>query len=297
MSDQFRVTEWDDYQGQTKLKERFDVHINSALDRCEPLDHALLIGPPGCGKTTIAQIIAEQMHTNFESYVMPQKPGVLQYLFQEHYGVLLLDEIHRLKTAQQESLLTVIEDGYYQQDNGERVELGDGLTIIGATTEPDQIIAPLYDRFMIKPEWDPYTDRDMAKIVYGMAQRTHILLTDRSAKRLARAAGGIPRNAKALVKMARDLHLEDSAGVAEILRISRLTPDGLTVNHVRYLRVLKDCGKPTGLSTISAHLRLPPTVIVGLERLLLSRKLISYEPNGRALTGKAFKVIKKAEEL
>jgi Holliday junction DNA helicase RuvB len=292
--DPFRVTDWDDYRGQAKMKERLSVQIDSALDRCESLDHVLLIGPPGCGKTTIAQIIAAQMCTEYEELIMPQKPAVLRRILESHEGVLLLDEIHRLKTADQERFLPVIEDGYWQMDNGVKLEINPNLTIIGATTEPDQIVGPLYDRFTIKPSWDPYTDRDMAHIVRGMAERTDTHLSRRSSRKLARATGGVPRNAKALVKMARDLYTDN---VDEILRMCRLTPEGLTVDHVRYLRVLKQCGKPTGLSTISAHLRLPPAIIVELERLLINRELISYETNGRDLCGKAYKVIKEAEEL
>ena len=290
MSDQFRVTTWDDYQGQNKMKKRLETHIQGSLNRGDALDHLLLVGPPGCGKTTIAEIIAAQMYAPFVSFVMPQKPNLLRRVFQEHEGVVLLDEIHRLKASQQETLLTVIEDGYYQMDNGGRIDCNESLTVIGATTEPDKIIAPLYDRFTIRPEWEVYTDREMGKIIQGMAERADVDLSRRVCKKLARATGGVPRNGKMMVVMARDMYSEDPD---EILTALRLTKDGLTVQHLDYLQVLSDTGKPTGLTTIRAHLRLPESIIYDLERLLLRRKLITYETTGRDLTGAGMKVVKE----
>ena len=296
VTDGLRPVEWDDYIGQATMKERLSIHINSALLRDAALDHILLTGPPGCGKTTMAQIIANSYGVEFTSFIMPIKEKVLvAYLRLTEQGVILLDEIHRLSTKQQESYLSLLEDGYLQLDNGDRVESGD-ITIIGATTEPEKVIAPLYDRFAIKPPFDEYSDEEMQSIVLRMAEAVETEMTDEAAHVLGRASGGIPRNAKSLVFMARDLAtMGYGLDVAEVLQKCRVDEDGFSEDHRRYCQVLAETGGISGLEILSAHLRLPKPTLIELERLLLKREVLQYTKSGRELIGRGWSVAKAME--
>jgi holliday junction DNA helicase RuvB len=282
----FRPATWDGYVGQRKLKDRLQIHIAGSIEHDEQLDHVLLVGPPGCGKTTIASLIAQELGDPFESYIMPIKPQVLRRLVMSYVGVVLFDEIHRLTPRQQEDLLPLVEDDYLQLDNGTKL-FNYSLTIIGATTEPEKVIPPLYDRFQIKPPWDDYKDDEMGLILSNMATKMGVEFTNEEAELLGRAAGGVPRNAKSIVSMARDL---DSTDVDLILHKCRLSRDGLTEMHRRYIKVLKECGGVAGLDIIGAHLRLPKSILVDLERLLMQRQMIEYTKQGRSLLSAGYKV-------
>lgn len=290
--DGLRPTTWDDYIGQKKLKERLQIHITGAVDRDERLDHTLLVGPPGCGKTSIANLISEELIVDFTSMVMPVKDTILRRAIMENLGVLFLDEIHNMPKPQQEMMLPFLEDGYIMLPSGHKLENPD-LCIVGATTEPQKIIPPLYDRFTIKPPWDPYTDDEMGQIVKKMGAAMGVRLSDRKSIKLGRATGGVPRKAKELVKMCRDLGTTE---LSEVFKTCRVTPDGLTENHVRYLEALTNAGGIAGFEIIAAHLPYPKPVISTLEQLLVKRKMIEYTKGGRQALGPAYKALKTINE-
>lgn len=291
--DEYRPGVWDEYIGQRKLKDRLALEIAGAKHRDEMVDHILLMGPPGCGKTSIAALIAEQMDLSFNSFIMPIKPNVMRRVAMETEGeVVFFDEIHRMSKKDQEGLLSWLEDGYFQLDNGLRIE-NECVTIIGATTEKTEVIPPLYDRFTVKPPFDEYKDAEMGLIVKGMAKKVDLDLPIDTCNALGRATGGVPRNAKAFVKMALNLAgagLDPSAEL--ILKKCRITADGLTEGHLQYLHALNKCGGTAGVEVLGAHLGENKPMLIQLEKLLVKRGMMEYTPKGRTLTGKGYKLIK-----
>lgn len=288
MGDEMRPQVWADFIGQDALKARLDVHIQSAVARVAPLDHVLLTGPPGFGKTSLATIIANNLGDPLDTITVgvgTKARDFIEFFKRVDYGCVLVDEIHSAGREIQEHLQTLLLDKYIAVSAHSKIHIP-RLTVIGATTEPEKILAPLHDRFIIHPVFAPYSEAEMATIVARMAVKADVVITEGTARALGRAAGGTPRNARSMVFVTRDLTLRlgREPSVAEILDLCQVDPDGLTHQHMRYLKCIDQAGGVAGLKTISSHLRLHESILRDLERVLVSHNLITFSAGGRELT-------------
>lgn len=285
--DALRAQTWEEYVGQTAMKDRLMIHIKSALIGGRMLPHVLLTGSAGYGKTTLAQIIARELGDEFYMLKVSANmtPRVLENILRSwEGGVLFLDEIHTASKAFQHELLTLLEDGYITMRNGRRLE-HKAITVIAATTDPQMLLGPLLTRFPIKPHFDPYSDEDMTEILLGMADKLNMDMEDKLAIGLARATGGTPRFAKSFVLAARAI--EESGldvTVESVLSLVEMDEDGLTYEHMSYLEALDELGGIAGLEKLVRLSGLHTATIKELEALLIRRKLITYSSAGREIT-------------
>lgn len=285
MVDHLRPTEWDDYIGQDRMKAELAVRIDSAIADERPLDHVLLAGGPGAGKTSLAEMIAVRLDEAFHIVTMPINQTALIRLVHDFEGVVLFDEIHRCSTKEQESLLPLLEFGYVSDTKGTKHK-AEWLTIIGATTERQKLIEPLVDRFEIKPEYEDYSDEQMAQIAASMAEKAGFVLPEDMAVEFGQAAAGTPRRVRQFILGYRDLcNTRDSVpSTRDVLDLCQTEWDGLTTNHIRYMETLKHLGGTKGVDVIVSLLRQPRPLVMEWERLLIQRGLIEFGEKGRALT-------------
>lgn len=296
--DQFRLDDMSEFVGQKRLVTTLRIHLEAArIDNKEYLDPVLLHGVPGSGKTTLAHLIATELGVDLIKLIMPATEKALHSAITSGPGVLLLDELHSADKRQQESLFPLLEFGYIQTKSGYRVQ-ADGVTIVGASTERQKILKPLYDRFKIKPEFDPYTDEEMGRIVASMARKVEVELTDGECRALGRACSGVPRNASRLVIGARALALAagERPSVSDVLRFCDVDADGLERLHYRYLETLAKFGGTKGLRPMATVLRLNESVVMDLEALLFAKDMIQYGNTGRELTSTGYAKIKKGKQ-
>jgi Holliday junction DNA helicase RuvB len=303
-----------DFTGQAAARKNLKVFIEAAKARAEALDHVLFVGPPGLGKTTLAQIVARELGVNFRSTSGPviAKAGDLaaQLTALEERDVLFIDEIHRLNPAIEEILYPAMEDFQLDLIIGEgpgarsvKIDLAK-FTLVGATTRAGLLTTPLRDRFGIPVRLDFYTVDELELIVRRGARVLGVAMAEAGANEIARRARGTPRIAGRLLRRVRDFAIVD--GDAEITRavadraLSHLDVDAIGLDQMdrRYLQTIAVSfgGGPVGIETIAAALSEPRDAIEDIiEPYLIQQGFLQRTPRGRVLTGHAFRHLGLAE--
>lgn len=296
-----------DFTGQARARENLAVFIEAARQRGEALDHVLFAGPPGLGKTTLAQIVARELGVNFRSTSGPviSKAGDLAALLTnlEPRDVLFIDEVHRLSPAVEEILYPAMEDFQLDLIIGEgpgarsvRIELAP-FTLVGATTRTGLLTTPLRDRFGIPVRLNFYEIGELESIVRRGASVLGISMTADGAHEIARRARGTPRVAGRLLRRVRDFAAVEGVGSIDAKAadkaLQRLEVDelGLDALDHRYLRCIavSFSGGPVGVETIAASLSEPRDAIEEIiEPYLIQQGLVNRTPRGRVLTAAAF---------
>ncbi len=297
-----------DFIGQEKVKANIEVFIKAAKNRQDAMDHVLLFGPPGLGKTTLAQIISRELGVNFRATSGPMiaKAGDLAAILTnlEAKDVLFIDEIHRLNPAIEEVLYSAMEDFQLDLIIGEgpaarsvRIDL-QPFTLVGATTRSGLLTTPLRDRFGIPLRLDFYEPEDLEKIVLRGASVLDMPITEDGAKEIAMRARGTPRVAGRLLKRVRDFAsvAKSSAIDKKIadLALRRLDVDdkGLDSMDRRYLRCISEKygGGPVGADTLSAALSEErDTIEEVIEPFLMQLGLVQRTSRGRMLSAAGYK--------
>lgn len=298
----------DEYVGQDKIKLNLKVFIEAAKMRDEPLDHVLLYGPPGLGKTTLAHIIANELGSNLKTATGPaiEKSGDLAAILSnlEPGDVLFIDEIHRIPSFVEEILYSAMEDftinvviGTDGKSRSIKIDLPP-FTLVGATTRAGDLSSPLRDRFGIVNKLEFYTNDELASIVKRTSKVMNMNITNDAAIELAKRSRKTPRIANRLFKRVRDFALVEGDGIIDLNitlnALDRLNVDqyGLDNIDIEYLQALinKFNGGPVGVETISTAIGEEISTIEDVvEPFLLQEGFIKRTRSGRVATELAYK--------
>ena len=295
------------YIGQRKVKQELQIYIEAARNREEPLDHVLLYGPPGLGKTTKAMVIANEMTVNIRTTSGPaiERPGDLVAILNELEAgdVLFIDEIHRLPRVVEEMLYSAMEDFYVD------IMVGQGptahpvhfplppFTLIGATTRAGMLSAPLRDRFGIISHMEYYDEQDLQEIVLRSSDIFQTEIIEEGALEIARRSRGTPRIANRLLKRVRDFAQVQGDGkidrpiADQALTLLQVDQAGLDYVDQKLLRTMIELygGGPVGLSTLSVNIGEERETVEDMyEPYLIQKGFLKRTPRGRIATAYAY---------
>ncbi|MBE8848594.1 Holliday junction branch migration DNA helicase RuvB [Enterococcus durans] len=295
------------YIGQNKVKQELKIYIEAARNREEPLDHVLLYGPPGLGKTTMAMVIANEMAVNIRTTSGPavERPGDLVAILNELEAgdVLFIDEIHRLPRVAEEMLYSAMEDFYVD------IMVGQGptahpvhfplppFTLIGATTRAGMLSAPLRDRFGIISHMEYYEESDLREIVIRSSDIFQTEIIEEGALEIARRSRGTPRIANRLLKRVRDFAQVQGDGKIDqqiadrALTLLQVDQAGLDYVDQKLLRTMIELygGGPVGLSTLSVNIGEERETVEDMyEPFLIQKGFLKRTPRGRIATVYAY---------
>lgn len=310
-----RPTTLKQYIGQAAIKRNLEVFIEAAKLREEPLDHVLLFGPPGLGKTTLSNIIANEMNVNIRTVAGPslERPGDLAAILTglQPGDVLFIDEIHRLSNVVEEVLYSAMEDffldiiiGKGDEARSIRIDLPP-FTLVGATTRAGSLTGPLRDRFGVHLRLEYYQEKELKEIITRTAEVLNTSIDKESAIELARRSRGTPRVANRLLKRVRDfqqvneddqIYIETTRRALKLLQVDE---EGLDyIDHKMMNCILNQYnGGPVGLDTIAVSIGEERITIEDVyEPFLIQKGFIERTPRGRKATPFAFEHFKKHKE-
>ena len=306
-----RPDSFDEYVGQTDVKENIKVFVSAAKMRETSLDHVLLYGPPGLGKTTLAHIIANELGSNIKTASGPtiEKSGDLAAILStlEPNDVLFIDEIHRIPRYIEEILYSAMEDfkldiiiGGEGQSRNIKIDLPP-FTLVGATTRAGDLTAPLRDRFGIVSKLEFYTNEELSQIVKRSARVLGLEIDDDAAYEIAKRSRKTPRIANRLLKRVSDFALVDGNGVIDLdivkssLKRLKIDESGLDSTDIEYLMSIinKFNGGPVGIESIASSIGEEATTIEDvIEPFLLQEGYVKRTSRGRVITEKTYKEFK-----